>query len=73
MHVIKCLDQMVKLWRNSQYVNHQANISINFDDDVDSSPMQKYNTGRQCEVRDWGMYIMQASIVRMLTQVNLSQ
>ena len=42
-----------ELWRNSKYVNHQPDISINFIDDVDSSPMQKCNLVRQYEVGDW--------------------
>ena len=41
-------------WRNSQYVNHQPYIFINFIDDADSSTMQKYdNTERQYEMRNW--------------------
>ena len=28
MHVIKCSYQMVKLWGNLQYVNHQPDISM---------------------------------------------
>ena len=45
---------MVKLWRNLQYVNNQPDISINFIDDFDSSPMQKYdNTKRQNDIGVW--------------------
>ena len=47
----------MKQWRNLQYDNHQPNISINFIDDVDSFPLQKYdNTERQYEVGDWVIY-----------------